>query len=304
MIVMAGGVVVAILVAIILQASLNGTNGNGDRKKAGVDTVEVLVADKDKRLGQSLSGDDLRWQDWPEDAVFDQAVVRKGDEATGERISGRLVKSLARGEPVNESVVAGSADDNILAARMEKGKRGVAIDVDAAAMAGGFVAPGDNVDVLLTYEMRTRGEGAGLFATLINRYATETVLEDARVLATDQKAVKEDNKASVARTVTLAVTPKQAEAVALASKMGDLRLALRPVGDRQRSESVKDDKVARKFMSEKARRMQKHFKGMTTDVRIADVMRSVNAVKNGGGNRDQVMRIYSGGGVEEVSTHQ
>ena len=57
-------------------------------------------------------------------------------------------------------------------------------------------------------------------------------------------------------------------------------------------------------MNDRTKNMQKHFEGMTTDVRIADVMRSVNAMKNGGGNRGQTMRIYFGNGVEEIPTRQ
>ena len=304
MIVMAGGAMIAILVAIVVQASMNGANGNAQNEQAEANTVKILVAARDKQLGQRLSGGDLRWQEWPKSAVFDKAIVREDNESASSRLSGRLVRNIVTGRPVLKSAVSRKKGDNILATRMKKGERGVAIEVDAASMAGGFVAPGDSVDVLMTYQMRIRGDNEALFSTLINQYATETVLEDVKVLATDQEAVKEDNEASVARTVTLAVKPKQAEALALAMRMGELHLALRPVGDTERRHADKPADVATKFMNKNAKNMQKHFKGMTTDVRIADVMRSVNAMKNGGGNRSQIMRIYYRNGVSEVSTRQ
>ena len=239
-IVMVGGAAVAILVALLLQAGMNDTTDSSKNEKT--DTVEVLVAAKDKKLGQRLVSGDLRWQEWPKSAVFDEAIVRENEEEPSARMSGRLVRSIAAGRPVLESAVSGSSADNILATRMEPGQRGLAIKVDAASMAGGFVAPGDNVDVLMTYQMRLRGQDASSLSTLINQYATETVLQDVKVLATDQTAVKESNEANIARTVTLAVTPKQSEALALASRMGELHLALRPVGDRKRQRDNKGDK--------------------------------------------------------------
>jgi pilus assembly protein CpaB len=298
-IVMSGGAIVAILVAFLMQAVMS-DQGGGKKVKKKAPMAEVLVAARDKQLGQTLSSADLRWQKWPEDAVFDEAIVRKGDEAPTSRLSGRLVRNISEGMPVLKSYVSGDTGQNILATRMKEGERAVAINVDAASMAGGFILPGDNVDVLLTYEMRIRREDTQLLSTLINQRAAETVLENVEVLATGQQAIKEGGEANVERTVTLAVAPKQAEALTLASKMGDLSLALRPIGDKKLKKVDEGDDAVSQFMNERVKRLRKKFDSMTTDVGIATVMRSVNAVKN----RDGAMRVYSGGNVVDVTTRQ
>jgi pilus assembly protein CpaB len=300
---MSGGVVVAILVAFLMQAVMSDQGGEKKVKKKAP-MAEVLVAARDKQLGETLGHTmgtaDLRWQKWPKDALFDEAIVRKGDEAPTSRLSGRLVRNISEGMPVLKSYVSGDTGQNILATRMKEGERAVAINVDAASMAGGFILPGDNVDVLLTYEMRIRREDTQLLSTLINQRAAETVLEDVEVLATGQQAIREGGEANVERTVTLAVAPKQAEALALASKMGDLSLALRPIGDKKLAKSDEGNDAVSQFMNERVTRLQEKFDSMTTDVGIATVMRSVNAMKN----RDGAMRVYSGGNVVDVTTRQ
>lgn len=295
-----GGFIVAILVTILLQAGMSGKNDK--KKKVKPDTVEVLVANRSRQVGQPLRNSDLRWQRWPESAAFEKAIVRKGDESAGSRLSGRVMRNITEGEPMLESDVSASSGDNILAARMETGKRAVAIEVDAASAAGGFVFPGDYIDVLMTYSIRTRRNNSAVLSALINQYATETVLEDVQVLAIDQDAIHSSKSATVSRTVTLAVTPQQAETLALSSEMGNLHLALRAVGDQQRKERSKADNVAGLFMDDTVQRLQREFQGMTTDVQIADVMRSINAIKNGRRARGQVMRIYTGDQIKEVST--
>ena len=90
----------------------------------------------------------------------------------------------------------------------------MAIKVDAVTAVGGFVTPGDYVDVLLT-----RGDAETLM--------TDTILRNIRVVAVDQSDDEQSEKPDVAATVTVEVTAEQGQVIALAQRAGTLSLALR-----------------------------------------------------------------------------
>lgn len=131
----------------------------------------------------------------------------------------------------------GQTKGNMVAASLEPGMRAVAIGVSATSMVGGFIGPGDFVDVIMTYKESfvADGEDARLQAVMdlnLNKMATETILQNVKVLAVDQAAVRpEEDKIRVGKTVTVAVNAEDAERLSLASEIGDLMLSLRGVGD-------------------------------------------------------------------------
>jgi pilus assembly protein CpaB len=107
--------------------------------------------------------------------------------------------------------------------------RAVTVPVTAMTGVGGFIFPGDRVDLVVTQEIQGEGEGDPL-------RASETFLRNIRVLATDQtteKTTDENGKTVVTefRTVTLEVTPKIAEKVAVAQSVGTISMALRALSD-------------------------------------------------------------------------
>ena len=93
----------------------------------------------------------------------------------------------------------------------------MAIKVDAVTAVGGFITPGDSVDVLLT-----RGDSETLM--------TDTILRNIRVVAVDQSDDELIDKPDVAATVTVEVTAEQGQVIALAQNAGTLSLALRTPG--------------------------------------------------------------------------
>ena len=95
-----------------------------------------------------------------------------------------------------------------------KNTRAMAINVNAQTSVGGFVTPGDSVDILLT-----QGSGASLRAV--------TILQNIRVVGVDQQADEQNEQANVAKTVTVEVSPEEGQKLALAQKAGTLRLTLR-----------------------------------------------------------------------------
>jgi len=115
-----------------------------------------------------------------------------------------------------------------MAAYLEPGYRAMAVRVTVETAAGGFILPGDRVDVLLTRETKLENianpEGS--------KFASSTVMQNLKVLAIDQSTrAGEDEQAVVGATATLEVRPGDAEALALAKSEGELSLILRSYAD-------------------------------------------------------------------------
>jgi pilus assembly protein CpaB len=298
-IVLAGGLIIAILVAVLVQASLSGNKEQVVTEEA---KVQVLVAAKDLKLGKDLAPEDLRWQEWPEGALFSGAIVRKDEESPEDVLTGRLNRSVSADEPVLESAVV-KDEGNYLAASLPEGMRAIAINVKAETMAGGFVGPGDYADVILTYESRIETDKDNKLAERvanfnIDKYAAETILENVKVLAVDQTAKREEEDAKVGRTVTLAVDLKAAEKLALAAEMGELTLVLRSLGD--------DKKIVKKWPVITDQRMtnildEVYAEYLKERAILADKANSLRENPNITGVKASIVRIYNGSSVEEVS---
>jgi len=232
LIVLGGAVMAAVLVAVLVQVTLGGKKGGPVS-----DGVEVLVAATDLKKGHELEEGDLKWKEWPEDSLFRGAITRKEDQEPQDALEGRIDRSFSRGEAVVRSAILKDTKSNFVAARLKQGERAVSIKVNAEGMVAGFIAPGSHVDVILTYKNRiVIDDDNPDVKTMVQRnlddVATETILQRVRVLAIDQKAERsDDDKIKVGKTVTLAVSIRDAEKLALASEMGDITLAMRGVGD-------------------------------------------------------------------------
>lgn len=192
-------------------------------------TDEVLVAARDLQVGAKVTPGDMRWQTWPTEALASGYVVKDQtpDAMTG--MQGALVRSaMMQGEPITGNKVIDSTSAGFMAARLGKGMRAVSVSISPETGAGGFILPGDRVDVIVTHESRN---DTGRDAVVVS----DTVLANVRVLAIDQ-AFGEANddtgeKIAVGKTATLELTPKQAETLARSQAMGDLWLSLRSLAD-------------------------------------------------------------------------
>lgn len=289
LIVLVGGALVAVLVAVLVQMSLSSGSAKSVAS-ADVPKVQVVVAAKKISVGVTVTDSNMRWQEWPEDSVFSGAIVREGKKKPSEILEGRLLRNVAEGEPITKSSLISELKGNFLAASLAEGMRAVAVNVKADAVAGGFISPGDYVDVILTYKASIRVDSDDpdlrrLVEKNLGKMATETVLENVRVVAVDQAVVRsDDEKAKVGKTVTLEVDRKGGEIVALAKEMGKISLALRKLGDKT---------VAAKRPP------------ATTDARITniqdEVFDEVEAFKKSTGRDAGIVRIYSGASSRKVS---
>ncbi len=244
------------------------------------ETRRVLVAKQTMEAGRFVRAEDLRWAAWPKDGVAEGYVVEgeapKGlkpapNAADGGKsnthgtavFDGAVVRTrITAGEPVTALKLVQPGERGFLAAVLAPGKRAVSVPVNATTGIAGFIFPGDQVDVIFIGQMRLetrRGDAEGSKVKKIE--FSETLLSGARVIAMDQKVEAGDGQAKVAKTATLEVTPKQAEKVALALKMGGVSLSLHSLA--------------------------RHDVAETGDDRFAEVARTVGALSGDAPPQDQ-----------------
>lgn len=168
--------------------------------------------------------------DIPFGATIEGKHMKRIDVLAGERPPGsftdpaQLIGRVAKSEIFADEVLlerrfgtpgTGSALASVLAPNM----RAVSVRVDDVVGVGGFILPGNRVDVVAS-----RADG--------NRAWAETILSDIKVLAVDQQASADKNAPVVVRAVTLEVSSDGAEELARAKQLGALQLALRNPGDK------------------------------------------------------------------------
>ena len=217
----------------------------------------VLVAAGGLPAGKTITSSDIRWQEWSESGTHKTFVVsRTKDKKLEEEFIDAIVRrGIAEGTPITAKMVAKRDGPGFLAVALDPGMLAFAVGVTAVTGAAGFILPGDHVDVILTHDV-TKSLPKSMAETTIasgalSKFAAETVVTGVRVLAIDQKFDDFQDKAAVAKTVTLELTPKQAQTLAVASSMGGLSLALRSLASEGENENTKvADDEAEPFTSD------------------------------------------------------
>lgn len=190
---------------------------------------KVLVAKRGLPVGTIITADAVGYQLWPQEMVQDAYFI--DGEADMAKLLGTVVRQpITAGEPVTQGSLVAPGDRGFLAAALGPGMRAITVPVSAQTGVGGFIFPGDRVDLMLTQTVS--GDNDTELQT------TETILRNLRILATDQSTestTTEDGKTVVRaiRTVTLEVTPRIAEKISVAQTIGTLSLSLRSIADNQ-----------------------------------------------------------------------
>ncbi|MGC2413788.1 MAG: Flp pilus assembly protein CpaB [Stellaceae bacterium] len=192
----------------------------------------VLVAHNDIKRGQILRPEDTSWQIWPEGALDKNYIVLNGPPLparTPESYAGWVAENpITQGEPITEARIIAPGNRGFLAAVLRPGMRALSVPVTVTSGVAGFIFPGDQVDVMLTFTVPASVFATGAAGTAaVEHKAVETVLRDIRVIAIDQRLQSKPGEAVPAHTATFEVTSKESEVIALASKIGELSLALR-----------------------------------------------------------------------------
>ena len=188
---------------------------------------KILVATRALPVGTIIGPDSFRYQPWPKELV-ENAYFVEGQNVDLNQLHGTVVRNaISAGQPITQGALVKSGDRGVLAAALGPGMRAVTVSVSAQSGVAGFVFPGDRVDMVLTQSV-DGSDGPAL-------RASETIIRNVRVLATDQRTVSEDKdgntEVKVSSNVTLEVTPRIAEKIAVAQSIGQLSLSLRSIAD-------------------------------------------------------------------------
>ena len=228
LVLLVGALVVAIGTALVARSMFAGASAPQANAASQVEAAgpKVLVAQRALPTGTIITADAIGYQLWPEELVQDAYFL--DGEADITKLIGTVVRHpITAGEPVTQGSLVSPGDRGFLAAALTPGMRAITVPVDAKSGVAGFVFPGDRVDMVLTQTV-TGNDGMAL-------KASETILRNLRVLATDQSTTQETidgvTQVKAFRTVTLEVTPVIAEKVAVAQTIGTLSLALRAIAD-------------------------------------------------------------------------
>lgn len=186
---------------------------------------DVLVASQDITQGQKLSPENVRWQRWPDDAMNANYIQKQTRPDAIKSLVGAVVRSqFVAGEPIREVKLA-RPESGFMSAILPAGKRAIAVRISAQSAAGGFILPGDRVDVVQTVS-QTTGPDAG------SQNVSKTILTNVKVLAIDQTVDDKDGQpVVVGKTATLELDPPQVELVSAAEASGTLSLSLRSMSD-------------------------------------------------------------------------
>lgn len=225
-----GALIVAIGTALAARSMFAGAAAPQAEAAPAVPTgPKVLVAKRGLPVGTIITADAIGYQLWPQEMVQDAYFVE--GEADMDKLLGTVVRHpVTAGEPVTQGSLVSPGDRGFLAAALAPGMRAITVPVSEKTGVGGFIFPGDRVDLVLTQTVNGT-EGQSL-------QAAETILRNLRVLATDQstETTTDENGKTVVRairTVTLEVTPRIGEKIAVAQTVGTLSLSLRSIADNQ-----------------------------------------------------------------------
>lgn len=198
-----------------------------------VTTDEVLVATTSLPAGSLLRRKDVDWQPLTGVALPSLILRPPGAgsnpnaeldrQAPAEVYGAALRNAVKAGDPIERGAIVKPGDRDFLRVVLSPRARAIAIPVATGGASTGILYPGDWVDVILTQTFKNDPPPA-------RRSVGETVVENMRVLAIDPPESKPSGSTnSFGRTVTLEVTPEQAEKINVAAELGKLSLTLRSV---------------------------------------------------------------------------
>ncbi|EIE48895.1 pilus assembly protein CpaB [Salipiger aestuarii] len=238
-----------------------------DRAGAAIPTRQVYVATRALVRGEELKPNDIRIAPWPveilPEGVFGEQnpLFRDGEDA---RV---VVRAMDKFDALTETRVSAPGGDAGLTSQLRPGERAFAIRVDVASGVSGFLRPGDRVDVYWT------GRMPGSDANLPRGDVTRLIETGVRLIAIDQKADASAADPSIARTVTVAISPQQVAGLAQAQSTGRLSLSLMAVNDESVAEAIEMDQRQLLGLTEQVQVVQQAAQVCNTRVRRgADVV--------------------------------
>jgi pilus assembly protein CpaB len=181
------------------------------------ETIQVLVAKADLGRAKVIGEQDIGWQTWPIDAANPTLIKKTERPDAMHQFVGAMVRvPIASGEPIHEAAVVFAKSGGFMAAVVTPGMRAVSLDMPPDSAGGGSILPDDRVDVLLTPNQKAPGQD----------FISKTILWNVRVLGVNQKSV------------TIELTPRQAETLMASRPAGTIWLTLRSFADSETADDT------------------------------------------------------------------
>ncbi len=196
--------------------------------KPPIETVDVVVTNAQLRYGVPLTKKHVKVVKWPK-AALPEGVFQSVEALFPENDPRKryVIRAMEPNEALMTVKVSDLGQDAGLVSRLKRGERAFTINVNVATGVSGFLRPGDSVDVYWTGQVGGRDGDV-----------SKLIQSNMQLIAIDQSVDQDRDKASIARTVTVAVQPDEVAALALAQSTGNLSLSLVGAGDDTVAQSI------------------------------------------------------------------
>ena len=209
----------AVLLGLMAVLGVKTMMGNGAQKAPEAPRTFVVVAARPLKFGEKITPEVVKAAPWP--GAMPEGAYAKIEDAVADG-SKTTLREIKAGELLLSSAISGEVGRLASSTLLGPEMRAISVPLDETSGAGGFVAPGDRVDIILT---RQFGDEAAYAAAIV---------QGARVLAVGQTQDTSTSEPTLVKSATVEVTPDEAQKLALAQKVGQLTLALRGTGDEAR----------------------------------------------------------------------
>jgi len=197
-----------------------------------VEYVKVLVAAQNLPLGSRLNEAAFEWKQWPAEALSPAFISNDVRPSADAELLNAIVRSpIVQGEPINEGKLVKAGESGVMAALLRPGMRAVTTRISVDTAAGGFIQPGDRVDIILTQTVQRSRAGSNQTGGSQRVYISDTIFENVHVLAIDQTFATsaESGASKIGSTATFEMSQGDSELLQQAVAKGDLSLTLRGI---------------------------------------------------------------------------
>ena len=238
-------VVAGLIAAVLVFAALN--DGGGGSETSTTATVNVVVAGQDIPAGTRIS-----------EGMLTTASITPGSKLEGAYTSSAPLAGFVARYPISagEQVTLGkigleTEEKDGLSYVIPEGHRAIAVSVTKVSSVGGLLLPGDQVDVIAVFSDGQTGDGHPIAVTVLQNVEVLAVEQEAQELApppAGEEGETSGEAADLARrpegvepqpsatTATLALTPIQAQTLALVQQEAQVILSMRPFGEEEQVE--------------------------------------------------------------------
>jgi pilus assembly protein CpaB len=212
---------IAVVLGLVAVFFANKYLARSERQAYAGGTTKVAVAMVPLSYGTDITPDKIRFVDYPNTSIPPGAFTSAKQLMPAGRKRVALLP-ISVNEPILPAKISAVGAGASIAALLPDGMRAATVQVNAVSGVAGFIQPNDSVDVLITRTVAGADRSTQV---------TDVLLQNARVIAIDQRAKNADGTPKVARTATLEVSPLDAQKLALGESVGSLSLVLRKPGE-------------------------------------------------------------------------